>query len=576
MTNIVLASAKYLIILLFALFTYASFMVQRDVPEEKKKGTVNLQRVLVFAVHALAFFSIFINVSIGNAAGMTRKEVLVIYVCQLLFLVFIMCILPHIVHLSVGLNNVMCMLLTVGFIIQTRLSYDTGFKHLIYTAVSAVVYIVAALLCKKVKLLYRMTWVYCIVSLALLLAVFVFAKVSLGAKTSIDLGFVSIQPFEFVKIIFVMFIAAAFNKANDFKTVAITAMFGAAHVIILVMCSELGTALILAVVYVLMLYVATKKAIYLLICLVVFVGACIAAYTLFSHVQVRVDVWLDPWADIDNKGYQITQSLFAIGTGGWLGSGLYNGSPSYIPMVYNDFVFSAISEELGAIFAIFLILLCLCFVLMSFRIAIRVSKPFYKLLAFGLGAVYGMEVFLTIGGAIKFVPSTGINLPFISSGGSSVLASMILVAMIQALYVISEEDVEMERELIEARIVYGDEGLVPDIPSADTEKRQRSGKKGLSNSKNAGEKGRGETNTRLRRDPSETYETNIRMREDWDEQYETDIRLDYDQGEEYETDIRLDDGWDKEYVNPESNRRRVRQVRQEKVKYVDNDDIDMQ
>ena len=455
MTNIVLAGAKYLIILLFALFTYVSFRAQRDVPENKKQGTYNLQRFLVFTIHTLAFLSIFINAAAGNVTDVTTKSVIVLYFSELIYLIFIMCILPRIVRLSKGLNNVMCMLIVVGFIIQTRLSYSTGTKHLIFIAVSTIIYIVAALLCKKVKVLYRLTWLYCIAGMALILAVYVFAKVSLGAKTSIDLGFVSIQPFEFVKILFVMFIASAFNKANDFKTVCITAILGGAHVIILVLCSELGTALILALVYVLMLYVATKKVIYLLICAAVFAVACVAAYMLFSHVQIRVDVWLDPWSDIDNRGYQITQSLFAIGTGGWLGSGLYNGSPENIPMVANDFVFSAISEELGAIFAIFLIMLCLCFVLMTFRIAIRISKPFYKLLAFGLGAVYGFEVFLTVGGAIKFVPSTGINLPFISSGGSSIVASMILVAIVQALYVISESDVRLEREMIEERMVSG-------------------------------------------------------------------------------------------------------------------------
>ncbi len=455
MTNIVLAGAKYLIILFFAVFTYISFTAQFDRPEEKKKSTYRLQRVLVFFVHALAFLSIFINVAAGRVQDVSILNVIILYFSQLLYLIFVMCILPLIVHLSPGLNNCMCMLMTVGFIIQTRLSFSTGLKHLLFTVFSTVIYIIFTLLCKKVRFLYRLTWLYFIVGMALLIAVFIFARVSRGAKVSIDLGFISIQPFEFVKILFVMFIAAAFNKANSFRTVFITALGAIAHVAVLVLCSELGTALILAVVYALMVYVATKKFRYLLISIAAFAIACIAAYMLFSHVQVRVDVWLNPWSDIDNKGYQITQSLFAIGTGGWLGSGLYNGSPGNVPMVANDFVFSAISEEFGAIFSVFLILLCLCFILMIFRIAIRISRPFYKLMAFGLGAVYGLQVFLTIGGAIKFVPSTGINLPFISSGGSSIVASMLLVAIVQALYVISETDVRIENELIEERLVYG-------------------------------------------------------------------------------------------------------------------------
>lgn len=457
MTNVVLASAKYLIILFFAVFTYVSFTVQLDKPEKNKKSTYNLQRVLVFFIHALSFSCILLHVIQGDVPDVSVSSVLILYFGQLIYLIFVMCILPLIVHLSTGLNNCMCMLMTVGFIIQTRLSFDTGLKHLLFTAVSTVIYIIFTLLCKKIRFLYKLTWLYFIAGMVLLIAVYIFAQVSRGAKVSIDLGFISIQPFEFVKILFVLFVAAAFNKANTFKTVLITAICSAAHVIILVLCSELGTALILAVVYALMLYAATKKAGYLLLCILVFAIACVAAYILFSHVRTRVDVWLDPWSDIDNRGYQITQSLFAIGTGGWLGSGLFNGSPLNVPMVTNDFVFAAICEELGAIFAIFLILLCLCFVLMIFRIAIRISRPFYKLTAFGLGAVYGLQVFLTIGGAIKFVPSTGINLPFISSGGSSIVASMLLVAIVQALYVISESDVQIENELIEERLVYGED-----------------------------------------------------------------------------------------------------------------------
>lgn len=448
MIDSVLTGAKYLIIILFAIFTYISFMAQRNVPEENKKGTFIFQTILVLFVHFLGWMSIIVNILRGNTSASGISAGIILYAAQLLYLVFIAVILPKIVNISRGLNNVMCMLLVLGFIFQTRLSFATGIRHFVYVLCATIVFIAALIICRKVKILYKMTWVYCMLGLALLLVVFIFAQVSRGAKVSIDFGSISIQPFEFVKILFVMFVAAAFNKANTFKTVLITAVTGAVYVIILVLCSELGTALILAIVYVLMLFVATKKFVYLIISAGAFAAACVAAYILFSHVRVRVDVWLNPWADIDNKGYQITQSLFAIGSGGWLGTGLYNGSPEYVPMISNDFIFSAVAEELGVIFSIFLILLCLCFMLMIYRIAIRVSRPFYKLLAFGLGSVYGFQVFLTIGGAVKFIPSTGINLPFISRGGSSVLASMVIVAMVQALFIISEADALEERNAI--------------------------------------------------------------------------------------------------------------------------------
>lgn len=455
MIDSVLTGSKYLIIILFAVFTYISFMAQRNVPEEKKKGTFILQMILVLFIHFLGWFNILVYVNRGATRASGLSQALLMYIFQLAFLVFMTVFLPMIVKISRGLNNVMCMMLVIGFIFQIRLSFSTGTRHFIYVVFSSIIFIIALILCRKIKFLYSLTWVYCILGLILLIVVYIFAQVSLGAKVSIDLGPITIQPFEFVKILFVMFVAAAFNKANNFRTVLITAVTGAVYIIILVLCNELGTSLMLAVVYVLMLYVATKKVRYLIISAFGFAAACIAAYLLFSHVRVRVDVWLNPWSDIDNKGYQITQSLFAIGSGGWLGTGLFKGYPESIPMVNNDFVFSAITEELGTIFAIFLILLCLCFMLMIYRIALRLARPFYKLLAFGLGSVYGFQVFLTIGGSIKFIPSTGINLPYISRGGSSVLASMVIIAMVQALYVISESDAVNERNLYIERM-FGD------------------------------------------------------------------------------------------------------------------------
>ena len=451
MTEILLTGTKYLIIILFAYFTYISFRVQRDVPEEKKKGSYILQRVFLLLIHALAFLCICVHILQTPDTSLSLPKVLGLYAGQLVYLVIMSTLIPAVVSLSKGINNVLCMFLAIGFIFQTRLDFDTAVRQFYILLFGTAAFLVFVFFCKRAKFLRNLTWVYCIVGMALLLLVLILSRVTKGAKLALDLGFFSFQPMEFVKILFVMFVASAFHKANNLKTVIITAVCAAIHVLIVVFCRDLGSGLILSIIYVLMLYVATKKVRYLLLGAAGFSAAAFAAYHLFAHVRVRVQVWLDPWTDIDNKGYQIAQSLFAIGTGGWLGCGIFRGAPNYIPVVSNDMVFSAIAEELGAIFAIILILLCLCFVLMMMRVAIRVNNTFYKLLAFGLGTAYGVQVFLTIGGAIKFIPLTGVNLPFISSGGSSLLASMIWIGIIQALYVISEADVEHEREMIAQR-----------------------------------------------------------------------------------------------------------------------------
>ena len=168
--------------------------------------------------------------------------------------------------------------------------------------------------------------------------------------------------------------------------------------------------------------------------------AAMIAYRLFSHVRVRVVAWQDPLSVIEKEGYQICQSLFAIGTGGWFGTGLNQGMPEKIPKVEQDVVFSAISEELGGIFALCLIMVCMSCFLMFLNIAMQLKDRFYKLVALGLGTTYGFQVFLTIGGVIKFIPSTGVTLPLVSYGGSSLLSTIIIFAIIQGFYILRERE----------------------------------------------------------------------------------------------------------------------------------------
>ena len=172
-------------------------------------------------------------------------------------------------------------------------------------------------------------------------------------------------------------------------------------------------------------------------------GAAVIAYFLFSHVRQRVVAWKNPFSVYQNEGYQIVQGLFAIGTGGWFGMGLCQGSPEMIPFVKQDYMFAAICEELGGLFAICMILICMSMFLLVVNISLRIKKRFYKLIALGLGTEYAFQVFLTIGGVTKFIPMTGITLPLVSYGGSSVLSTIIMLAIIQGLYILREDEDEM-------------------------------------------------------------------------------------------------------------------------------------
>ena len=226
----------------------------------------------------------------------------------------------------------------------------------------------------------------------------------------------------------------------------ITTVIAALHVVILVLSRDLGSALIFFITYLFMLFVATSNWLYLGAGALSGSAAAVLAYKLFSHVRRRVEAWRDPWADIDDKGYQVTQGLFAMGTGGWFGLGLYQGMPQKIPVVDKDFVFAAISEELGVIYALCLLFICVGCFMQFMSIAVKMQAMFYKLIAFGLGIMYITQVFLTVGGVVKFIPSTGVTLPFVSYGGSSVLATFVLFNIIQGLYILKRTEEEEYEE----------------------------------------------------------------------------------------------------------------------------------
>ena len=334
------------------------------------------------------------------------------------------------------------MLLCVSFIMLSRISFDRAVRQFVIAAVAAVVTMLIPFIIDRTWQLAKIPWVYGSIGLFLLLVVCVLGSTSFGAQLSINVGGFSFQPSEFVKISFVFFVATMFYRSIDFRTIVITTVVAAAHVLVLVISKDLGSALIFFLTYLTMLFVATGRWLYLGAGLGFGCGASVLAYYLFAHVRTRVAAWMDPWADIDNRGYQITQSLFAIGTGGWFGMGLYQGMPYKIPVVEKDFVFAAVSEELGGIFAICILLICLGCFLQFMMIAGRMQALFYKLIAFGLGMVYGIQVFLTVGGVTKFIPSTGVTLPFVSYGGSSILSTFMVFGVLQGLYILKKNDEE--------------------------------------------------------------------------------------------------------------------------------------
>lgn len=440
MVTIITEISKYLMMILFACYAYECFSVlQQSSSPERQKHILRRQQVFLFLIHLDAYLVMFaVKEDIQLLAFFAMQELLIGGI-QLIYRCFYK-------KASRLVTNNLCMLLVISFTILTRLNEEKAIRQFTFAVIGTLVMMLVPFVIRHIHFLHKLPYLYAIVGIALLLLVAVAGRTDYGARLSFTFGPVSLQPSEFIKILFVFFVAAMFYHSTELKQVVITTALAAAHVLVLVISKDLGSASIFFITYLVMLYVATKNPGYLGLGAAAGSLAALAAYKLFSHVKVRVVAWRDPLSVIDNQGYQICQSLFAIGTGGWFGLGLFGGMPGKIPVADEDFVFAAISEELGGVFAICVILVCASCYLMFLNIAMQMHNQFYKLIALGLGTVYGFQVFLTIGGVIKFIPSTGVTLPLVSYGGSSLLSTFIIFAVIQGLYIIREDEVLDEKK----------------------------------------------------------------------------------------------------------------------------------
>lgn len=430
--------SKYVITLLIALYTYESFAVFRKKQESDRNGIYTRQNILMFGLHFSCFIVICFETGDITYLFFYAFQQIVLYATVILFRM----LYPKTNRLLV--NN-MCMLLTVGFVILTRLSLGKAIRQFIIVMISLVIALMIPFFVSRFRFLKEWKWIYAAAGIVALGIVLVLGQTTYGSKLSYTIAGLTFQPSEFVKIIFVFFVASALYKAAGFFEVFTTAVIAAAHVIILVCSKDLGSALIFFVVYVLMVVVASRNWLYLLAGVSGGSVAAYLAYRVFPHIQVRVQAFKDPWSVIDSTGYQITQSLFAITSGGWFGLGLFKGTPESIPFVEADFIFSAITEELGLLFALCVILICVSSFVMFMNISMNLKDKFYQLTAFGLGVTYIFQVFLTIGGGCKFIPLTGVTLPFISYGGSSVLTTLIMFSITEGLSMIQEEEAEEEK-----------------------------------------------------------------------------------------------------------------------------------
>jgi cell division protein FtsW (lipid II flippase) len=336
----------------------------------------------------------------------------------------------------------------IGFVTIARLDPELARYQSLWTAVGVAAFVITLRVVQRIRDLERYRYTFALTGIASLLlsAVPGIGREINGARLWVQIGPLNFQPGEAAKVTLVIFLAAYLVEKRELlstptwrvgpmmlpdpKHFAPLLLAWGSSILVMVREKDLGSSLLFFAVFLAMLYMATGRASYVGIGAALFAAGATIAYQIFGHVQDRVTTWLDPWPLAQDQGFQLVQALFAFGSGGLAGTGLGLGSPGSIPNATTDFVFAAIGEELGLIGTTAVLVVYLLLVGVGFRISLRAEQPFLKLLAAGLTTMLGIQTFIILAGVTRLIPLTGITMPFVSYGGSSLLANFVILALL--------------------------------------------------------------------------------------------------------------------------------------------------
>ena len=336
----------------------------------------------------------------------------------------------------------------VGYVFIARLDSDLAALQAVWTALGVGAYIATLALVRRSRDIERLRYTFALIGIGLLLMPLLpgIGQNINGARLWVKLGSVTFQPGELAKIALAVFFASYLVEKQPLLAMGTRKVAGvwvpnvrhfgpivlawAFSLIVMFWEKDLGSSLLFFALFITMLWVATARNFYLGIGGVMFAGGALIAWSTFEHVKTRISILTDPWSVASGAGYQTVQALFAFAAGGVSGTNIGQGSPQRIPAVSTDFIFAAIGEELGLFGTVAVLIAFLLMVGAGLRIAMRVEPPFEKLLAAGLTAIIGLQTFIILGGVTRLVPLTGITLPFVSYGGSSLISNYILLALL--------------------------------------------------------------------------------------------------------------------------------------------------
>lgn len=325
-----------------------------------------------------------------------------------------------------------CALVSIGMIMLYRLDKAFAIKQIIWVVAGISTFIFIIVLMPRLSKFKKYSYYFlglCIVFMAM--ATF-FGTEQFGAKNWVYIGGFGFQPSEFGKVFLTLYLAAALEKYdNSVKSLIQPAIVVMICLGFMVFQKDLGTALMIFGISVTMLYIASSKLRYVVTCLVLFFVGGTISYFLFNHVRQRIMIWIDPWPYVYEDSYQVVQSLYGIVSGGLFGNGLGLGHPEFVAVIESDFIFSAISEEMGLLMGIAILIIYFLLFYRSIRGAIYTEDTYTKLVDVGFSAMIATQVLVIVGGVTNAIPLTGITMPLVSYGGTSMLTAFIILGILQ-------------------------------------------------------------------------------------------------------------------------------------------------